>query len=79
MPETTAVDLTDFSHWLCKKTTQSAADTPCNTANKMSDNKCTKCMEERDIGSIAQNEGKKDIGKLASKADNGSELWEYFD
>ncbi|KAM0240881.1 hypothetical protein ACHAP5_007745 [Fusarium lateritium] len=78
MPETTAVDLPDISHWLCKKNTQSTADTPCNTTNKISDKKCTKCTGEREIGSIAQDKNKKDIGQLTSKDRNGSELWEYF-
>ncbi|KIL87960.1 hypothetical protein FAVG1_08842 [Fusarium avenaceum] len=79
MSETTTVDPTRFSHWICKRNTTSTADTHCNTANGMGDKKCKKCMEERDFGSIAQNKDNKDIGELYLKADDGSEVWKHFE
>jgi hypothetical protein len=79
MPETNTVDVTHVSHWVCKRNTQCTVDAHCNTANRMADKKCKKCMEERDFGSIAQNKDNKDIAKLSHKAEDGSELWTYFE
>ncbi|KAL4730951.1 hypothetical protein ACLX1H_002993 [Fusarium chlamydosporum] len=71
MAEKTTKPREDRILWTCNRLKDPTTKTHCNKLNGMIDKKCTRCKSKREVGALAVNRTRDDIGELVEKSDDG--------